>query len=134
MKIAEASKSSGLSIDTLRFYEKEGLITPARSSGQRVYSANDLDELDTIARLRRLGISIPEIRSLLAIDRSIGDLTSLSPEAVTRIRDVMAILDAHSSQLKNRIGEMQTTLMAFQTMTSKLTNLLESGGLANESR
>ena len=134
MKIAEASKRAGLSIDTLRFYEKEGLITPARSSGQRVYSETDIDELDTIARLRRLGISIPDIRSLLAIDRSIGDLESLSAEAVARIRDVQVILAAHSTHLESQIGEMQATLTAFQTMTSKLTNLLASGGLGNESR
>ena len=134
MKISEASKRAGLTIDTLRFYEKEGLITPARSSGLRVYTDADLDELDSIARLRRLGISIPEIRSLLAIDRSIGDLISLTPETMARIRDVQAILDAHSTRLENQIGEMQTTLAAFQAMTSKLTTLLESGGLKNESR
>lgn len=132
MRIAEASERSGLSIDTLRFYEKEGLITPARSSGQRMYSETDLDDLDTIARLRRLDISIPDIRQLLEIDRTIGDLTTLTPASAERVRAVQAILEKHSSTLELRIAEMQGTLSAFQKMTSKLTNLLETGGLPDE--
>lgn len=129
MKIAEAARHSGLSIDTLRFYEKEGLISPARSSGQRIYSESDLDELDTIARLRRLGISIPEIRSLLDIDRSIGDLETLSPNQAEQIRDVQRIISEHSVRLQTQLEEMRATLRAFESMTSKLETLLESGGI-----
>lgn len=132
MKIAEASKRSGISIDTLRFYEKEELITPSRSSGQRVYSDTDLDELDTIAQLRRLGISIPEIRQLIVIDRTIGDLATLSSESIEQIHTLQAILETHSAGLETRIVEMQETLAAFQKMTSKLTQLLDSGGISHE--
>ncbi len=134
MRIAEASNISGLSIDTLRFYEKEGLITPTRSSGQRIYSEQNLDELDTISRLRRLGISIPEIRSLLEIDRQITDISVLTPETIVQIQEVQSMLTTHSSNLESRINEMQATLAAFQTMTSKLETLLQAGGTGHDNQ
>lgn len=134
MRIAETSNITGLSVDTLRFYEKEGLITPARSSGQRIYSERDLDELDTIARLRRLGISIPEIRSLLEIDRQITDISVLTPETIAQIDDVQSLLTRHSRNLEARISEMQSTLSAFQKMTSKLQTLLQAGGTGHDNQ
>lgn len=132
MKIAEASSHTGLSIDTLRYYEKEGLIRPTRSSGQRVYSQDDLEQLRNIARLRILGISIPEIRTLLDIDRTVGNLTSLSNDEISKVETVQEMIDRHIVRLEHTIQEMETTLSSFRKMTSKLTILLESGGLGNE--
>ena len=132
MKIAQASAASGLSIDTLRYYEKVGLIQPDRVSGQRVYSAQDLDELDSIRRLRELDISIDEIRQLLEIDRTIGNLQRLSPDAVRQLETVQTLLTDQSSRLESRIAAMQVQLATFQKMTSKISALLESGGLLDE--
>lgn len=57
------SQLIGLSIDTLRYYEKEGLITPARNQqNQRVYTEKDRNWLAFILRLKQTGMPINEIK------------------------------------------------------------------------
>jgi DNA-binding transcriptional MerR regulator len=67
MKIREAAKAVGLSPDTLRYYEKIGLVPrPARGAGgQRAYRENDLARLRFVMRAQALGFSLGEIRQLL---------------------------------------------------------------------
>ncbi len=56
LPIAEVARRTGLSKDTLRYYEKAGLIEAVKrsSGGQRRYAANDLDWLTFLLRLRLL--------------------------------------------------------------------------------
>ncbi|MGL4832019.1 MAG: MerR family transcriptional regulator [Propionibacteriaceae bacterium] len=71
LPIGEVAARSGMSPDTLRFYEREGLIPPqARdSSGRRRYAENVLDQLGIIASLRDAGFSLSDVRQLLAAKR-----------------------------------------------------------------
>lgn len=68
MTIKEAEKFTGLSRSNIRFYEKEGLIAPARTEGNgyRDYSEDDIENIKKIACLRTLGISVEDIRSVMA--------------------------------------------------------------------
>lgn len=67
MTIKEAEERTGLSRSNIRFYESEGLIKPGRntSNGYRVYLEKDIVELQKIAWLRTLGISIEDIRGIV---------------------------------------------------------------------
>ncbi|KQU04087.1 MerR family transcriptional regulator [Rhodococcus sp. Leaf7] len=63
--IAEASAQTGLSIDTLRYYERDGLLlrpVPRSSTGQRRYDDEDVTWIVLITRLRATGMSIAEVR------------------------------------------------------------------------
>ena len=63
--IAEASEQTGLTIDTLRYYERDGLLlraVPRSSTGQRRYSDDDITWIVLITRLRATGMSIAEVR------------------------------------------------------------------------
>lgn len=67
MTIMELERRSGLERANIRFYEKEGLLTPARKeNGYREYSEEDLQLLMKIKLLRRLDFSIEAIRSLIS--------------------------------------------------------------------
>ena len=67
MRIQELERMVGIERATIRFYEKEGLITPERSeNGYRNYSDSDAAELRRIKLLRELGVSLDIIRSLQA--------------------------------------------------------------------
>ncbi len=74
MKIGEVAKAAGLGIDTIRFYEREGLIPPPprRPSGYRVYSPDVVVSLRFIKRAKELGFSLKEIAELLRLDSSSG--------------------------------------------------------------
>ena len=76
MNIKQASEQSGVSAPNIRFYEKEGLLTPARRQGNdyRIYTAGDIRALRFIRMLRMLDVPLPVIRSVLAGDASLGSV------------------------------------------------------------
>ncbi len=106
MKIGEIAKQTGLKIETVRFYETEGLIAPPERSGgnYRLYNSTHLNRLSFIKRARDLGFTLDQVRDLLRladdprgscdevdaiaelhiqeIDRKLADLTVLRSELV----------------------------------------------------
>ena len=67
MNIKQASEQSGVSAPNIRFYEKEGLFTPARRKGNdyRDYTAGDVRTLKLIRMLRMLDVPLPTIKAVL---------------------------------------------------------------------
>ena len=67
MNIKQASEQSGVSAPNIRFYEKEGLFTPARRQGNdyRDYTAGDVRTLKLIRMLRMLDVPLPARREKL---------------------------------------------------------------------
>lgn len=68
MKIGELAKMAGCPVVTIRFYEKEGLLTEPERTGAnyRVYGDKEIDRLRFIKHCRRHGMTLAEIRELLA--------------------------------------------------------------------
>lgn len=69
MLIGEAAAAAGMTPKTLRFYEEQGLLPPARRgpNGYRQYGEDSVARLDFIARGRTAGLSVAQIRSILAV-------------------------------------------------------------------
>ena len=67
MNIKQAAEQSGVSSPNIRFYEKEGLMTPARNRGNayRDYTAEDIRTLKLIRMLRMLDMPLPVIQRVL---------------------------------------------------------------------
>lgn len=67
--IGQASKESGVGIETIRYYEREGIVPKANraSNGRRQYSIEDVSRLKFIKRFRSLGFPISDISSLLKL-------------------------------------------------------------------
>lgn len=65
LRIGEVVKASGLPLSTLRFYERMRLIHPARGpNGYRLYSTEDLHQLEVIHKAKQLGLTLAEIGRL----------------------------------------------------------------------
>jgi DNA-binding transcriptional MerR regulator len=62
--VGELADELGVTTRTLRHYEAEGLLLPARSGGGRVYTHRDRARLRLILRGKRFGMSLPEIREV----------------------------------------------------------------------
>ena len=103
MLIGEMASAAGMTPKTLRFYEEQGLLPPARRSanGYRQYSDDTLARLDFIARGRAAGLSLSQIRNILAVSEP-GD----APCA--HVKDVLA---GQLAELDLKIAEL-TTLRA----------------------
>lgn len=84
IQIGHIAQRSGLTVDTIRFYEKQGLIAkPRRSAGGfRLYTESDLDRLNFVVRAQSLGFSLHEIGDLLVLRDS-------GPDACTHVRSLL---------------------------------------------
>ena len=67
--IGQLAQAAGVGIDTVRYYERSGLLKPSTrtQSGYRKYGQGELDRLNFIRRAQHLGFSLGEISELLAI-------------------------------------------------------------------
>lgn len=91
MKIGQLAQRSGVGIDTVRYYEREGLLPePTRlASGYRDYDALDLKRLRFVRRGKTLGFTLPEIRELLALSsHAEQDMAAMKDAAQEKLADV----------------------------------------------
>jgi len=102
MKIAEVSEKYGLSVDTLRYYERVGLIPTVNrtDSGIRDYNELDLRRVDFIKCMRGAGLPVEVLIEYVALVQQ-GDKT---------IEARKEILKEQREQLVSRMNEMQKTL------------------------
>lgn len=99
MKISEAAAASGCHLETIRYYERIGLLPKAarRVNGYRAYTAAEVERLRFIARGRDLGFGLDEIKSLLALAEQ-SDLACADVDAVAR---------QHLAQVQRRMQDLQ---------------------------
>lgn len=123
MQIGELAEKTGLSLRTIRHYDEEGLLNPsARSSGGfRLYSADDLDRLMVIRRMKPLGFSIDEMRELLAVIQGLsGRSRSVRERAELRLR-----LTGFSVTATERRDHLRTQLDRAEEFLARLEQLRE---------
>ena len=99
IKISEAAAASGCHLETIRYYERIGLLAaPLRtSSGYRNYTAQDVARLRFIKRGRELGFSLDEIRTLVELADQPGHACS----------DVDRLVLTHLVEVRQRIADLQ---------------------------
>jgi DNA-binding transcriptional MerR regulator len=103
MTIAEAARRTGLSVHTLRYYERAGLVVTAvdrTAGGRRRYHKLDLDWIVVCTRLRATGMPIKTIRRY-------AQLVSAGPG---NEQERLALLDAHRADVTARLAEIQENL------------------------
>ena len=109
--IGEFANLTGLTPDTLRFYERRGLLeSPARSQGRfRIYTAPAVDRIQFIKRAQALGFSLAEIHELVHFNGT-GGL-----RRCCRVREL----------LRDRLSELETRLDELSGLRATLRTTLE---------
>jgi MerR family copper efflux transcriptional regulator len=89
MGIGILAKRAGVGIDTVRYYERSGLLAPSRrlASGYRRYTALELARLRFIRRAQALGFTLNEVRDLLALSAK-RDVARVKRSAQAKLEDV----------------------------------------------
>ncbi|MGH9755406.1 MAG: heavy metal-responsive transcriptional regulator [Blastocatellia bacterium] len=109
LKIGEVARRAGLGVETLRFYERSGLLNrPARTEGgYRLYDSEVLKTLEFIKRAQALGFTLEEIKRIIAESRA-----GQSPCAEVRetVRRRLAELDEQLAQIRRYRDALATTL------------------------
>jgi Cu(I)-responsive transcriptional regulator len=91
MKIGEVARRVGIPIDTVRYYERNGLLPPParRASGYRDYHDSDIARLNFVLRAKALGFTLIEVRELLELsDAAEGDMANIRELAASKLRDI----------------------------------------------
>lgn len=105
-KIGEISKLYNIGTDSLRYYEKIGILKPQRDeNGYRMYSVNDIRTLNVLRELRSIGFSMKDIKEHLA-DYNLQKTVELFRKAIEEIEHRRAELDMMKRQLSTRIHEI----------------------------
>lgn len=88
--IGKAAKRAGLSVDTLRYYEREGLLPSPRrtASSYRLYDEATISRLRFINRAKVLGFTLAEIRELLQLNDGGGERNSVRAIALARVEEI----------------------------------------------
>lgn len=103
--IAEAADHVGLTADTLRYYEKDGLLlrpVPRSASGHRQYAESDLRWITLVTCLRATGMPIRDVRRYAELVRA-GDGNE---------QERLALLHAHREEVLRRLAEVTAHLGA----------------------
>ncbi|MCW7940979.1 MerR family transcriptional regulator [Streptomyces hygroscopicus] len=117
LTIAQVAERTGLTHDTLRYYEKAGLIERVgRTTGnQRRYQAADLAWLEFLLRLRETGMSIADMQRFAGL-RARGDET---------VADRLSMLREHRAELAERIRALRRNAAALDDKIDHYERLLD---------
>ena len=109
LRIGEVAREAGVNVQTLRYYERRGLVVAGfrRHSGHREYEASDVSRVKVIKAAQRLGFTLTEIQEMLDLSehrRGTKDLRSLAIAKVAEIDERIAQLQAMRADLTDVIA------------------------------
>lgn len=110
--IGELSRETGADPKTIRFYEREGLLSPPRHGRFRTYLTGDVKRLKDILVMRRMGIGIAQIRALLATE---GGFNAEGAAATNLLLNHLETLREKQAELTR---QMEATAAILQRCTS----------------
>lgn len=115
LTIGEAAKAAGLSIEAIRFYERQGIMAPPprAAGGRRTYGPEQMRELTTIARARAVRIPLAEIGRYLSLARQ-GDAT---------LPERRRIISHQREKVVEQIAALQETLGILDLKLSRVAKI-----------
>lgn len=111
--IGEVAALSGVRVETIRYFERIGLLAPSERTqgGHRLFSAADLARLSFIRRAREMGFSQGEVRALLSL--SSGELTSCG--------DVKTLAENHLTVIRAKIRDLRRLEQSLSSTVAQCT-------------
>lgn len=110
LQIGELAKSAQVSTDALRYYEKQGLLTPAARSaaGYRLYSPADIKRIGFVLAAKAVGFTLREIRQLLSLEVTKDEKSCA---------DVKTFVEQKIHTVDHRLRELRRIRKSLQTLS-----------------
>jgi MerR family mercuric resistance operon transcriptional regulator len=126
VKIGEAAKEAGLSVDTIRFYEKEGLLkrSTRTEGGFRVFGPGEIHVLKFIREAQTLGFSLQEIR----------ELVFLQGDRIESCEHVRELLEQKVASVRGKIEELRRLQKSLDRALRQCERVLGETGPTHEGR
>lgn len=114
-KIGEVAKQTGVGVETLRFYERSGLLQrPARTEGgYRLYDAHALGMLEFVKRAQSLGFTLEEIKRIIAESRTgkkpCAEVRQIMQRRLAELDERLKLLQQHRQEIAQTLQEWEAT-------------------------
>ena len=116
--ISDLATEFDVTTRTIRFYEEKGLLAPRRRGNTRIYSAADRTALKLILRGRRLGFTLEESHSIIAMyDPGRGNIKQL--------KALIAKIQEKRAQLQQQLSDLQGMMLDLREAEQKCVEALE---------
>jgi DNA-binding transcriptional MerR regulator len=123
LSIQQVAELTGLSIDTLRYYERIGLLEPVKraSSGHRRYRQKDIDWIGLLSNLRETGMPLAQMIHFAQLRRQ-GDVTA---------SERLLMLEQHQRSLELQMQKLEQHMLALQHKIAHKRTFLAEQALAS---
>lgn len=125
MEIGEFSVKSGITIDTLRYYDKIGLLIPPKANNRRSYSEEDLEKAKVITKLKSLNFSLDEIKALFELEEDIEQDKALNEESINKINSCLEMIVQKYNIIIKQEQDLIQVKQALKRMIDKTNKLLD---------
>jgi MerR family mercuric resistance operon transcriptional regulator len=115
MFIGELAAETGIDPKTIRFYEREGLLSPPRHGRFRTYMKSDVRRLKDVLTMRRLGVGIAQIRLLIASNAEIMNTGLMANVLMNHLEE----LRARQTEIAKQIEETSSILSQCSTESAE---------------
>jgi DNA-binding transcriptional MerR regulator len=123
MRIKELAIKAGVSIQSIRFYERQGLLRepPRTSSGYRNYSQSDAERIAFIKWCQPLGFTLKEVSELIQLHAALADLSSThSAPGPKQLQRIICMAQQKSSHMQDKIKLLQSAVKQLAYAVKKL--------------
>lgn len=125
--ISDLAKEFGVTTRTIRFYEDQGLVSPAREGANRVFSNRDRVRLKLALRGKRLGFSLAEIRELF-------ELYDVSRDEKKQLEEFLGKLDRRRAHLEQQREDIEVMLNEINFFANQCGRLLKDKPAGDEAK
>ncbi len=115
--ISELSREFDVKPRTIRFYEDQGIVSPAREGRNRVFGPRDRTRLKLALRGKRLGLQLSEILTLIDMYDGPGDTE-------VQLRQYLSVLEQHRATLEQQRRDIEDTLREIAQQEQQCRELL----------
>jgi DNA-binding transcriptional MerR regulator len=117
--ISDLSKEFDITTRSIRFYEDQGLISPARKGQTRIYNQRDKVRLKLILRGKRLGFSLAETGRLF-------ELYDVDKTSAKQLESIMSLISQKKADLKQQFDDINAVLIELNDLEENCKSILDS--------
>lgn len=127
MLIGEVSRLLDIPIETLRYYDRIGLVSPGRKTGVRQYSEQELQRLKAVLKMKSLMFSLEEIQTILSVDAQIDkSLRENSPDLKT-VQVLHRQISAKLQEVEDMSQNIRDVKLGLSHLLKKVEAVLKGG-------
>ncbi|WP_342575934.1 MerR family transcriptional regulator [Solibacillus sp. FSL K6-1781] len=125
MKIGEFADITGISKDTIRYYEKMDLLHPEIINKHRQFNKHDIDVIETILKLKQTGFSLQEIKMLFKWSENTDQNKKLKKEEIQNLLQIKEIFQKKYKQMVQKENHIKQIKEVLLKADNKISEILE---------